>query len=243
MMVELYADYDVYIFLTQDAYLDDHMALDQMLGYFGNERVGAVCGRQLAHLDANALARHARDFNYPATSRVKSFADASALGLKTAFISNSFAAYRRSALEEAGGFPSHVILSEDMYVTAKMLLLGWNVAYAGDACCRHSHNYSTLEEFRRYFDIGVFHAREPWIRRAFGGAGGEGTRYVLSELKFLGWRRCYLWPLSLTRNAVKLAGYKLGLMERWLPLKLKRHLSMHRRYWDGAFASCRAHSG
>ena len=42
--------------------------------------------------------------------------------MKTAFNSNSFAAYRRKALKDVGGFPINTILSEDMYVTAKMLL-------------------------------------------------------------------------------------------------------------------------
>ena len=113
-------------------------------------------------------------------------ADAAELGIKAAFMSNSFAAYRREALMAVGGFPKHVIFAEDMYVAAKMLMAGWKVVYEGSACCRHSHNYTIIEEFRRYFDMGVFHAREPWIRENFGGAGGEGLRYVKSELKYLG---------------------------------------------------------
>ena len=113
----------------------------------------------------------------------------------------------------------------------------WWVAYAGNVQCRHSHNYSIAEEFERYFDMGVFHAREPWIRQTFGGAGGEGLRYVKSELKFLGLRHWYLWPSALLRNAVKLLGYKLGQQEAKLPVKLKRRLSMYKRYWDGPFAS------
>lgn len=235
-MVTQHPDYDVYVFMTQDAYLDDKSAIERIVAPFADPSVGAVCGRQLPHLDANTLSTHARLFNYPSESRVKSMADAAELGIKTPFISNSFAAYRREALLEAEGFPRHVILSEDMYVTARMLLNGWNVAYAGDACVRHSHNYTIMEEFRRYFDTGVFHAREAWIREKFGQAGGEGKRYVLSELSFLGWRRLYLLPTSILRNAVKLLGYKLGILERHIPLWLKKRLSMHRRFWDGPYA-------
>ncbi len=66
----------------------------------------------------------------------------------------------------------------------------------------------------------------------FGGAGGEGMRYVGSELRFLGLRRIYLWPSSLLRNAIKLLGYKIGQQEARLPRWLKRRLSMHRRFWD-----------
>lgn len=173
MMVDKNPDYDVYIFMTQDAYLDDSESIDRMVSYFADCKVGAVCGRQLPHLNAHPLAQHARFFNYPECSLVKSLSDAPVLGIKTPFISNSFSAYRAEALKEVGGFPEHVILSEDMFIAAKMLLVGWKVAYAGDACCRHSHNYTLKEEFCRYFDQGVFHARESWIRQRFGGAGGK----------------------------------------------------------------------
>ena len=236
MMIDTHDDFDIFVFLTQDAYLAEPRALENIVAYFSDNGVGAVCGRQLPHLDAGQLATHARLFNYPPDSRIKSLDDALELGIKTPFISNSFAAYRREALLEAGGFPQHVILSEDMFVAARMLLNGWKVAYAGNACAYHSHNYTIMEEFRRYFDTGVFHAREAWIRKEFGQAGGEGRRYVMSELCFLGWRRWYLWPASILRNAMKLLGYKLGLLERHIPIGLKKEFSMHRRFWDGPYA-------
>lgn len=239
LMVSQDPSYDVYVFLTQDAYLEDSRAIERLVAPFANERVGAVCGRQLPHHDATPLAQHARQFNYPETTQVKSFEDAPVLGLKTAFMSNSFAAYRGKALLEVGGFPEHVIFAEDMYVAAKMLLGGWTVAYAGEAACRHSHNYTLAEEFRRYFDMGVFHAREPWIRQRFGGAGGEGLRYVKSELEFLGISRLYLWPTAIVRNAFKLLAYKLGQKEDSLSIGLKKKLGMYKRYWDSPFAEKR----
>ncbi len=226
--------YRYYIFLTQDAYLAEPDAIARLLAPFTDSQVGAVCGRQLPHLDANPLASHARHFNYPATSRTKSMADVAELGIKTAFMSNSFAAYRATALEAVGGFPSHVILAEDMYVAAKMLQQGWKVAYAGDACCHHSHDYTAQQEFKRYFDIGVFHAEEDWIRQAFGGAGGEGQRYVRSELRYLGWQRCHWWPTSFLANACKLVSYKLGQQHRRLPERVRKSLSMHKGYWRTA---------
>lgn len=236
MMVSRNPGYDVYVFMTQDAYLEDAQAIERLVAPFADDKVAAVCGRQLPHLDANPLAQHARQFNYPATTQVKSFEDAPVLGLKTAFMSNSFAAYRGKLLQAVGGFPDHVIFAEDMYVAAKMLLEGWKVAYAGNAACRHSHNYTLTEEFRRYFDMGVFHAREPWIRGRFGGAGGEGLRYVKSELKFLGLSRLHLWPSAILRNACKLLAYKLGQKEGSMSVGLKKKLGMYKRYWDSPYA-------
>mgnify|MGYP003649616559 CR=1 FL=1 len=236
MMIDRLPGYEIYVFLTQDAYLEDAKAIERLVEPFTNELVGAVCGRQLPHHNANLLAQHARLFNYPAESRIKSLSDASELGIKTPFMSNSFSAYRGKAIKEVGGFPEHVILSEDMYVAAKMLLADWKVVYACEAQCRHSHDYSLIEEFRRYFDQGVFHAREPWIRENFGGAGGEGMRYVKSELIFLSLSRLYLWPSAIVRNALKLVAYKLGQQEQKLSINLKKKLGMHKRYWDSPHA-------
>ena len=239
LMVNQNRGYDIYVFLTQDACLAAQDAIEQIVAPFVDAEVGAVCGRQLPHLNATSLAQHARLFNYPEGVQVKSMADVARLGIKTAFISNSFAAYRGEALLAVGGFPEHVIFAEDMYAVAKMLMADWKVVYAGNAECRHSHNYTIVEEFERYFDMGVFHAREPWIRQSFGGAGGEGVRFLKSELKFLGLRRLYLWPVAVVRNAIKLLGYKLGQQEERLPIPLKRKLGMYKRYWDGPFAVAR----
>jgi rhamnosyltransferase len=159
-------------------------------------------------------------------------ADQPQLGLKTCFFSNSFAAYRMADLLAVGGFPSNVILGEDMSVAARLLIKGKRLAYVSDACVYHSHNYTVAQEFRRYFDTGVFHAHTPWLLQAFGAPRGEGFRFVLSELAYL-WRQAPAWlPLALASTFAKWLGYKLGRNEAYLPLKVKRWCSMHKRYWS-----------
>ena len=66
-----------------------------------------------------------------------------------------------------------------------MLLKGYKVAYSADAAVLHSHNYSMKQEFKRYFDLGVFLEKEHWILDTFGKAEGEGLRFVRSELAYL----------------------------------------------------------
>lgn len=231
MVVDRFPDYEILVFLTQDAILASPESLAKLVSNFNDSDVGAVCARQLPHHDASPFAEHARLFNYPPTDRIADKAAIGELGLKSAFLSNSCAAYRRSALLAAGGFPTNVILAEDMYVAARMILLGWKMAYDSQATCYHSHNYTVAQEFKRYFDLGVFHAREAWIRSSLGGAGGEGRKYVLSELRFLKASHKVLWPESLCRSAVKLLGYKLGQAEANIPVAWKRKLSMHRGFW------------
>lgn len=225
-------DTDVLVFLTQDAILSSVYSLSKIIAYFEeDEKVVAVCGRQLPHNNANPLAIHARLFNYPAKSCVKSACDIPMLGIKTAFMSNSFAAYRAKVFFELGGFPENTILAEDMYLTAKMIKAGYKVAYCAEAAVKHSHNYTPWQEFQRYFDIGVFHACEPWIREEFGGAGGEGMRFIRSELAFL-WKTAPLWiPRALITSACKLFGYKLGQKYRKLPWSWCRSFSMYKSYW------------
>jgi len=231
MGVVLSPDADFYIFMTQDAILASPDSIKNILKPFKDERIGAVCGRQLPHEDALSIAAHARIFNYPAKSSIKSKDDISSSGIKAAFISNSFSAYRRNALVEVGGFPSDVIFGEDTYVATKMLLAGWKIAYAAEATCYHSHNYSIKEEFERYFDIGVFHSREKWFIESLGKPTGEGKKFVVSELKYLLNRNPWLIPSSCLRTSLKYLGYKLGQNESALPLWLKCKISMNKGFW------------
>jgi rhamnosyltransferase len=224
---------DALIVMTQDAIpanahtfanLIDELQLDPLNG--------VAYGRQLPHPGAGVLGAQSRHFNYPAQSRSKSLADAPELGIKTCFSSDSFSVYRRNALEAVGGFPADVIGSEDAYVAARMLLDGYNVRYAATAEVYHSHDYGLMDEFHRYFDIGVFYGREPWIRQAFGDAGGEGKRYVLAELRALREAGAlHRTPEVVVRSAFKLLGYRLGHLERYLPNSLKQRLGMFSTYW------------
>lgn len=230
-------DVGIVVFLTQDTLLASPNALAELIESFDNEAVAAAYGRQLPHTDAGPIGSHARLFNYPAVSQIRSYEDRKQHGIKTAFISNSFAAYRREALAAVGGFPTNVIMNEDTYAAGRMLLAGWKIAYRADAEVHHSHDYGHAEEFRRYFDIGVFHARNPWLRQRFGEVGGEGRRYVLSELAYLARHAPRLIPSALLRSGLKWLGYTLG--SRWhtrLPLCLKKRCSLHRGYWKTAGA-------
>jgi rhamnosyltransferase len=210
--VDMASDADIIIFLTQDAFLANREALERLLRSFGDKNVGAAYGRQLPRDGAASLEAHGRLFNYPQETRIKTSFDIPLLGIKTAFLSNSFAAYRSAALKEVGGFPDDVIMSEDLYVASKMILSGWKIAYCADACVFHSHGYSLFEEFRRYFDVGVFHGRESWIRRKFGPAEGEGKRFFFSEFRYVMKKgKLYLLPSILTRNLLKYLGYRLGM--------------------------------
>jgi len=231
MAVDMLHSDGIVVFLTQDAILVPPDAIENILCYFADKKIAAVCGRQLPRKLARPIEAHARIYNYGDQSFVRSMRDVRTYGMKTAFISNSFAAYRISTLNEVGGFPDNVIFGEDMYVAAKLLKAGYKIAYAADACVYHSHDYTIWQEFKRYFDMGVYHAREPWIRQDFGGAEGEGVKFVVSEMKYLVKHAFWLIPEALFRKVFGYIGFRLGLIEEHLPLWLKRRLAMNKRYF------------
>jgi rhamnosyltransferase len=231
MAVGLVPSADILIFLTQDAVLTSPNAIENIVAIFDNLMVGAAYGRQLHRPEAGAIEAHAREFNYPAVSDLRDLDSRDKLGFKSIFLSNSFAAYRRSALMEIGGFPTDVIFGEDTVTAARLLLAKYKIAYVADACVYHSHPHTWKQEFSRYFDIGVLHSRERWLLNEFGKTSGEGTRFVLSELRYL--LKCdpLQIPSSLVRTGLKFLGYRLGLKEALFPFGIKRRLSMNHRYW------------
>lgn len=222
---------DVVVCLTQDAVLASPQALQYLLAAFADSAVAAAWGRQLPHPEATPLAAHARLFNYPPVSRAVCWQDRAQLGLKAAFCSNSFAAWRVAPLLQAGGFPDDTLLAEDMLLAARLLLAGGKVAYVAESAVQHSHNYSLGQEFRRYFDTGALHALQPWLLQSFGAPGGEGLRFVLSEQRYVaaaGW----CWRLrALAHTAAKWFGYQAGRRCQFLPGRWAARLSLHPAWW------------
>lgn len=223
---------DILVYLTQDALPFDQLAIENILKVFDDQNVGAAYGKQLSYPETNLFGKHLREFNYGENTYIRDINDKKQYGLKTAFLSDSFAAYRKSALEEIGWFKNGLILGEDTYAGAKLLLAGHKLAYAAEAKVYHSHSYTVFQEFKRYFDIGVFHQCENWILEEFGKAEGEGMRYIKSEIRYLlnhgAW---YLLPEFFVRNGMKYLGYKLGYKYQKLPMWMIKKMSMHHRWW------------
>ena len=219
------------VYLTQDA-IPQPESLRLLLVAFIDSTVGLAYGRQLPRAEAGAIERHARIKNYPSTSMKRNLLSVSGKGIKGAFNSNSFAAYRRKALEEIGAFPERVIFGEDQIAAGRMLLAGWTVCYEARAAVIHSHGFSIFNEFRRYFDHGVAHAHHSWLIDQFGTASTAGLSFVRSELSYLLCEDPARIPEACIRTALKFAGYRLGRHESWLPRWLKKRFSLHRSYFS-----------
>lgn len=236
LALELCPDATFIVYLTQDAILEQQDSLQQLLAQFADERVAMAYGRHVPHEQAGLIEKHARSFTYPAQSAHRTRSDFAKLGFRAAFSSDVYACYRSSALRSVGGFPRDVIVSEDSYVTACLLMAGWTTAYAADSEVRHSHQYSLRQVFQRYFDVGVFHAREAALLEGIGKPDKEAGAYVHSLIAFLWARRPLLLPYAALLTLVKLLGFRLGKRYAKLPERLCRLISVQKAYWKAAEA-------
>jgi rhamnosyltransferase len=228
-----YSKNEIVVFLTQDVILKNIDTIERLIKpLLDKESIALSYGRQLPHKDATIFGSFLRLYNYPPESETKNIGSMHVHGLKTYFISNSFAAYKKTILTNIGGFPNNIILGEDVFVGAKMIQHGYSIQYVADAEVYHSHNYSLLEEFKRYFDIGAFHNSERWLIDDFYSANGEGFKFVIKEMKYLlKNKKSYLLPFQIVRTMSKFLGYKLGLIQDRIPKLLKRRMSMNKQFW------------
>jgi len=231
LLVNLSDNIDICILLTQDAILASPDSIYNIIKAFDDPQVSVAYGRQLPHKNAKSLETHARLFNYPDKSEIVSINDVEQKGFKAFFCSNSFSAYRRKTLLETGGFPSDSIMGEDAIVAAKMLTAGYKKAYVAEAAVYHSHSYTLLEEYRRYFDTRVFHEQNIWLINDFGKPTGEGLKFIKSELKYVLKNDKLRLFKSVGSVFAKWLGYNSGRFFKSIPLALKKKLSMHSFYW------------
>ena len=199
---------DFIIYMTQDVRIPNKDSLEKLLLAFADHEVAGAYGRQLAHKDASIYAAVDREYNYPAVSCVKSMSDVKNLGIKTAFCSNSFAAYRVTDLVNQGGFSS-VDICEDVELAGRLLLQGKKIAYVAEAEVHHSHEPNLTSQWERYQLIGRFYAENHWLQETFGGSTGEGMKLVRYQLQRIG-KEKGIWGLGkvLALDAIKFIAYK-----------------------------------
>ncbi len=222
---------EILIFLTHDAVPKDTSFLKNLVEPLKNPDIAASYGRQIAMPDAIPPEKFARLFNYPERPLTKGKSDLPVLGIKTFFFSDVCSAVRKREFKRVGGFPDRIIMNEDMVLAAKLILQGYKISYVPEAAVWHSHNYDIYEYLRRYFDIGVSLNANRWILE-HSRAEGEGLRFTGKQLSYLFQGGHYRWiPYAIGLTLAKYTGYRLGFLEKKLPVRIKRVLSMHKHYW------------
>lgn len=145
---------DVVIFMTQDAMPADAHAIENLLAPLSDPQIAAVGGRQAPRADTRPFEALVRLHNYPEESRVWGAEAVETMGVRAFMISDVFAAYRREAYLQVGGFDRPIMTNEDMLMAQKLLAAGYRIAYAGDARVLHAHNLTLRQQFRRNYIVG-----------------------------------------------------------------------------------------
>lgn len=203
---------DVLVFMTQDALPADNSLLSRLTAPLLDPDIAAAYGRQIAKTDASPPEAFARQFNYPGTALIKSASDISRLGIKTFFFSNVCSAIKKAQFLKVGMFPDNIRFNEDMIIAAKLILNGYKTAYVPEARVVHSHNYSLLQQFIRYYNIGSSLKDNSWILE-YARPEGEGLRFIKEKMAFILKGHHYSWlPYIFLEAAAKYAGYRLGLI-------------------------------
>ena len=219
------------LMMTQDAMPKNGKLIETLRNAQG-EKISVVFARQEPAKDCRIIERYTRTFNYPAESHsAMEKAAQTTNGIKSIFCSDVCAMYDRIAYEEVGGFPGKVIFNEDEIFAAKSLKAGYDIRYEAQAVVIHSHNYSGVQYFKRYFDLGVSQADFSYIFNEYH-AEDEGIRLVKQTFRYLMKRKSYFdIPVLFYHSGMKLIGMKLGKMYRKLPDKIIMKCTSNKAYW------------
>ncbi len=227
----LLSEADVVVCMTQDAMPADDKLIGELLEPFLDEQVWAAYARQLPAKGCSEVERYTRSFNYPKESCKKGQKDLKRLGIKTFFCSNVCAAWRREPYLRLGGFVKRTIFNEDMIYAGKVIQQGGLIAYCAQAKVIHSHNYSAMQQFHRYFDLAVSQKMHPEIFEGVR-SESEGAKLVKKTIGHcIRIRKPWLIASVVMQNVGKLSGYKMGQHYQKLPEKVILWCTMNRAYW------------
>ena len=206
------AEGDVLVFMTQDALPMDSTLIGALTTPLQQPDIAASFGRHIPRSDATPLEVFARQFNYPVQGSVKGIDSVKTFGIKTFFFTNVCSSIQKERFREVGMFPEGIRANEDMLIAAKLILKGYKVAYVPEAMVIHSHNYSLLTQFRRYYTIGSSLKSHRWILQ-YALAEGEGIRFMKGQIRYVTERHKYFWiPYIFLESFAKYAGYRIGLI-------------------------------
>lgn len=225
---------ELLVFISQDAVPVDECWLERLTGPLREEQgVGGVYGGQLPHAEARPPERYFLGFLYGPRSRRQRARSAEELSMDTTLFSNVNAAMPR-AIWERFRFAEDIVMSEDQEWSRRILLAGYTIAYEPGAAVRHSHNYTVVGAFRRFFDSGAsadraYLAGRRSSKRVLRSAA---IRYARGELGWLWRTRQRRWiPYAALYEGAKLLGLFAGANHDRLPVTVKRRLSAIPGFW------------
>ncbi|HEY8491476.1 MAG TPA: hypothetical protein VIO14_10845, partial [Dehalococcoidia bacterium] len=216
------------VFLTDHAIPVREDWLATLLAPLADPMVAGSYGGQLPWPDAAPMERYFLSYMYGSEPRVQE-RGARPINIDVTWFSNVNGAVRRDVWQRFP-FSETVVMSEDQVWTKEVLAAGFRVVYVPDAAVFHSHNYSLVSAFRRFFDSGMS-SHDSFLPEGGGGLAylfRYGLRYLRGEVRFLVRHGYARWlPYAMVYEATKFLGLAAGRLHRFFPLRLKARLSHH----------------
>lgn len=175
------SDADIVVFITQDIIIKSDLWLYNLVKPIIDGECDASYSRQIAK--DNGIEKYTRELNYPKESKVITKEDVEKLGIKAFFSSDASSAIRREVFLKLNGYDNKKIpTSEDMYITYKLIMNGYKVKYCADSVIYHSHDYGVKENYKKYYDIGMFFKQNSYLNQYnVNKSGGNMAIYVLKR--------------------------------------------------------------
>ena len=74
--------------------------------------------------------------------------------------------------------------NEDMYIAYKLIMNDYKIKYCADSEVVHSHNFTLKQQYKRYYDTGVFFKGNDYLNKyKVNAAGGSLAKYILKRAR------------------------------------------------------------
>jgi len=215
------------VFLTQDAVPRNNSWLTGLIKDLNDKKIAGVYGKQIARDNAVPMEKF---FYFKMYHDKKIVWNKNNIKCDEIIFSNANSAVRKKFLLE-NPFPEKILMSEDMEWALTMIDKGFNILYQPLAIVNHSHDTSTINLFKRYFDFGVSHSEIGNVKSKSKFAG-KGFFIFMDTLKYLIVKGQITWiPKAFLYCFAKFSGLILGRNHKYIPKVLKIRLSGYRGYW------------
>jgi rhamnosyltransferase len=221
------------VFLAPDAYPVGSTWLRNLIAPFADAEVAATYGRQIPKHDTNPIEQFFLQQIYPETKKTYSRRDLDEGNPERIVLLSDVCSALRKDVWETLRFDEKIIMSEDQEIARRILKEGLMIVYEPKCQVYHSHNYSLIDVFRRYFDSGesMTEIMKSTVSpsRSLGYAFRLLKGSIIFALQNQTERKLYWVIYSFAYNFLKVLGFMCGTRKRSIPPFLLEWLS-HTRY-------------